>query len=53
MAGPHAGPSKKHSLVRSRLNKDRKKYEKQRIRTERNKARRRAAHQLRNPNDKQ
>lgn len=49
--GGGAGPSKKHSLIRSGKNRLSKKYERQRRRTEANKLARAAAHAARNPND--
>lgn len=51
--GGGSGPSKKRCLVRSAKNRLTKKYDRQRLRTERNKIARAAAHKLRNPNDNQ
>lgn len=51
--GGGAGPSKKHSLIRSAKNRTTKKYERQRRRTEANKAARAAKHAAKHPNDTQ
>lgn len=51
MAGPKAKPTKNHSLHRAARNKTTNKYERQRRRTEANKAARAAKHITANPSD--